>query len=183
MADKDDTSIRELRLNTILGLIAKKIKSMTLICNSSFLLGILTGVIGNIIFALLLIGGFQQLRYYFVLKRKFHNKSFNTYWKRFPDDIVQTVSCSVKRNVVKFKGNIVRNGEIFEGEIIMNPINLKIGEGFHTHQNSDGYGFLKVIIKDDNTFFVEAPYTGVKEKGHAIKEGFRIYQAFIWKRE
>jgi len=155
---------------------------MTNLCISSFLNSVLTGVIGNIIFAFLLIWVFQQLRYYYHLKLKFHNKAFDTYWKRFPNEIVQTVTCTVKGNVIKFKGNKIGNDDAFEGQFIMNPINLKIGEGFHTHKNSDGFGFLKIIIKDDNTLFVEAPYTGIKENDKKIKEGFRIYQAFIWKR-
>ena len=57
-----------------------------------------------------------------------------------------------------------------------------MGEGFHTHTNNpDGFGFSRIIIKGD-TFFVEMPYTGVKINDFKNKEGFRVYQAFIWKR-
>ena len=149
---------------------------------SLFFSSILTGVIGNILFAFPLIWLVQQFRYYYFLRRKFHNRTFSIYWKRFPNSIVQSVTCTVKRNVIRFEGNKIGNNDRFEGQFIMNIINLKVGEGFHTHKKSDGFGFLKVIIKDDNTFFVEAPYTGVKENDKKIKIGFRVYQAFIWKR-
>ncbi len=155
---------------------------MALIDISSFLNSVLAGIIGNIIFAFLLIWGFQQFRYYYLLRLKFHNKTFDTYWKRFPNEIVQSVTCTVKGNVIKYKGDKTGNVDTVEGQFIMNPINLKIGEGFHTNKNSDGFCFLKIIIKDDNTFFVEAPYTSVKENEKKNKVGFRIYQAFIWRR-
>lgn len=62
----------------------------------------------------------------------------------------------------------------------MNPITLKIGEGFHHHKKSEAYGFIKAIIKDENTLFVDAPYTKM-EKGITI--GTTVPQAFVWRRK
>lgn len=155
---------------------------MTLITISTALDSLLIGLITSVVF--LLIGYFiQSFRYWYHLKRKFHNKLFNTYWKRFPNDIMTTVTCKVIRNTIKFSGNRLGSSDIYEGLFIMNPINLKAGEGFHTHTDSDGFAFIKIIIKDNNTFLIEAHYTGVKENDKKIKIGFRIYQAYIWRKK
>lgn len=158
---------------------------MILFCLQSSFGAIVSGVFSNLIFTLLTLYVFQQFRYWYYLKRKFHKKIFNTYWKRFPNEIVQTVSCKVIRNRIKFYGvGIQVNKDYpFEGEIIINPFNLKSGEGFHKHNESDGYAFLKVIIKDDNTFLVDAPYTGVIIDEKQNKIGKIFYQAFIWRKQ
>lgn len=153
---------------------------MTLLNFQYTLESITTGVISNFVFTLLMIYGVQQLRYWFYLRRKFHNRTFNTYRKRFPDEIVQSVTCKVTGNRIKFCGNKVNKTDIFEGEIIINPLNLRTGEGFHAHKETEGYAFLKVIIKDDNTFLVDAPYTKVVENENKVKISSIVYQAFIW---
>jgi len=56
---------------------------------------VITGIIANIIFTLILIYGIQQLRYWYFLKRKFNNKTFHSFWKRFPEDAVQEINCKV----------------------------------------------------------------------------------------
>ena len=158
---------------------------MNYACELTFLNSVFTGVIGNIIFALLLIWGYQQFRYWYYLKHKFHNKTFNTYRKRFPNEIVQTVTCKVSGNRIKFNGAGIKENknDPFEGEIIINPFNLRTGEGFHAHAESEGYAFLKVIIKDDNTFLVDAPYTKVAENEKKVKVSYIVYQAFIWRKQ
>lgn len=156
---------------------------MTLLNFQYTLESIKTGVISNIVFTLLMIYGIQQLRYCFYLRRKFHNRTFNTYRKQFPDEIVQSVTCKVTGNRIKFYGNKVNKTDIFEGEIIINPFNLRTGEGFHAHKETEGYAFLKVIIKDDNTFPVDAPYTKVVENENKVKISSIVYQAFIWRKQ
>jgi len=63
----------------------------------------------------------------------------------------------------------------------MSPINLKIGDGFqyHIESTSEGYGFMKVIIREDNpSFLIESPYTKM-EKGNKV--GTTVPQSFIWR--
>ena len=124
---------------------------------------LLTGIIANIVFTIFLIYGIQKFRFWYFIRRNFHNKKFNTYWKRYPNDVVHTVICTVKGNVICFKGSNQKKPDVFEGQFIINPINLKMGEGYHSHYETDGFAFLKVIVKDKNTLLVDAPYTGVKE--------------------
>ena len=71
---------------------------------------------------------------------------------------------------------LAKPNDPFNGIYVINPISLNFGEGFHAHDESEGFGFHKMIIKDSETFYVEAPYT----KG-ATNE--KIHQAFIWKKE
>ena len=137
---------------------------MTLLNLPNTLESISIGVISNCFFTLILIYGVQQFRYWFRLRRKFHKRTFYTYRKRFPNEIVQTITCRMSGNIIKFSGNKLDETDPFEGEIIINPFNLKTGEGFQAHKQSEGYAFSKVIIKDDNTFLVDAPYTKVVEK-------------------
>lgn len=155
---------------------------MTLLCLQNTFESIIIGVISNIIFTLLLIYGVQQFRYWYRLRRKFHNRTFDTYWKRFPNEIVQTVNCKVIGNRIKFSGNRIGKSDTFEGEIIINPFNLRTGDGFHAHTESEGYAFLKVIIKDDNSFLVDAPYTKVVENEKKAKISSIVYQSFIWRK-
>jgi hypothetical protein len=155
---------------------------MTLLFLQNSLESIIIGVISNIVFTLLLIYGVQQFRYWYRLRRHFHNATFDTYRKRFPNEIVQTVTCKVTGNRIKFSGNRINHTDTFEGEIIVNPFNLRTGEGFHAHTESEGYAFLKVIIKDDNTFLVDAPYTKVVENEKKAKISSIVYQAFIWRK-
>jgi len=149
---------------------------MTLI---EFALSVISGIIANLLFAIILVWLVQQYRYWYNLKRKFHNQLFEVYRKRFPNQVVYVMKCEVKGNVIKFSDK-TKN---LCGEFIVNPINLKIGEGFHFHNDdSDGYGFSKLIIKDENTFLVDSPYIAIKENDKKDKVGSIIYQAFIWRR-
>ena len=155
---------------------------MNFICIMNFWESIFTGLLSNFLFTLFFIFLFQQIRYWYYLKRKFHNVTFNVYWKRFPNDIVYTVECKVTRNRIKITGKN-KNSDIFEGEFIINPFNLKTGEGFHSHKDSDGFAFLKIIIKDNDTFLVDAPYTKVNVTDRGLKIGDIVYQAFIWRKQ
>jgi len=156
---------------------------MNCICEPSTLESFFIGLLTNVISTVVLIYGIQQLRYLYHLRRRFHNRIFNTYWKRFPDDIIQTVTCKVIGNRIKFIGKGINKTDTFEGEFIINPFNLKTGEGFHAHTESEGYAFLKIIIKDDNTFLVDAPYTKVVLDDKKKRISSIVYQAFIWRKE
>ncbi|MEO5644059.1 MAG: hypothetical protein ABIQ40_16930 [Bacteroidia bacterium] len=141
----------------------------------------ISGMVGNSIFTLILIFVIQKIRYWSKLRCKFHNVQFKTYWKRFPADAVHIVTCKVKSNRILFSGHRLDSNDIFNGEVIINPINLKMGEGFHSHTKSDGFAFIRIIIEDDDTFLVESSYVGAK-KEHELIKGFDVPQAFIWKR-
>ncbi len=155
---------------------------MTIDIPENFWSSIITGIIANTIFTLILIYGLQQFRYWYFLKRKFNNKTFHSYWKRFPNDAIQEIRCTVKGNKIIFSGkSLSKKISGFDGQFIINPVNLKYGEGYHFHENTDGFAFSKIIIKDNNTFFVDVPYTGVKENKENRKVGYIVYQAFIWK--
>ena len=142
-----------------------------------------TNVFAGIAFAILLYL-FQQVRYLLYLTLRFHNKTFNVYYKNNLEDVERIVTCTVCKNKIVYKGKSVRAGAkegAFNGEFIINPINLKIGEGWQTHQSFSGFNFPKIIIKDSNTFFIETSYLKpIPEKARQFET---IYQAFIWKRQ
>ena len=143
----------------------------------SILEGLLTSVIAG--FFVLAI---QRIRYYVSLKRHFHKARFNTFYKGNPEAIVQEITCTVKKNIIKFEGiSIINNNPPFSGEIILNIFNLKTGESYHLHDNIESNGFGKVIIVDNKTIIMEASYTkmSVTETG-AIGKLFP--QAFVWRK-
>lgn len=158
-----------------------KYETMDLLCIKNFWDSIITGIIANSIFTLILIYVIQQIRYWYFIKSKFHKRTFNTYWKRFPNEIVQTVTCKVNGNKITFSGKSIGSKDSFDGQFILNPINLKYGDGYYFHENSEGFAFTKLIIKDKNTFLVESPYTAIKEDEKKAKIFSRVYQAFIWR--
>lgn len=145
---------------------------------------VLSGIIGNVIFTLLLIFLIQRIRYHCKLRRKFHNAKFISYWKRFPEEEVHLITCKVKANRLFIEGCRVGSSDIFHGEVIVNPINLRMGEGFHSHSKSDGFAFIKVIIEDNKTLLVESSYVGAKKDEETFRtKGFDVPQAFIWKKQ
>lgn len=156
-------------------------KLIELLCIENFWDSIITGIIANAFFTLILIYGIQQIRYWYFIRRKFHNKTFNTYWKRFPNEIVQTVTCSVYGNKIVFSGKSIVNEDPFDGQFIINPINLKYGDGYYFHEKHEGFAFTKLIIKDKKTFLLESPYTAINETENNTKISSRIYQAYIWR--
>lgn len=163
--------------------------------NSDFIESIITGLIASMFFALFL-WFFKNLRYYLYLRRKFNNRTFHTFYKRFSNEIIQEVKCKTYRNVLKFKRTNVIDGRTFNGEIIFNPINLRIGEGFQAYDNSDAFNFTKVIIKSDCCFLVDASYVAMKEvksedkksnKSLSEEQNRIVYglfqpEAFIWRK-
>jgi len=69
----------------------------------------------------------------------------------------------------------------------MNPVNLKLGEGLHFHDNYRGFNFPKMFIKDHDTFFVQTKYLRTsKEFTDDDKLKFwefdEMFQSYIWKR-
>lgn len=148
-----------------------------------------------------LLYGLQWCRYKVYLYKRYHNRTFKTYWKgsdiNNPDNAVHDIKCTVKQNIIKIEGTRISDGTPFQGEIIVNPITLRIGEGFHHHEDVRGFAFMKVIIKDSDTFLVEAPYIsmcsrlieeevqGTEKRSNVKKkiiEDKVVPQAFIWKR-
>jgi len=152
---------------------------------NTMIYSIIGGILASIAFTAFLYL-IQQFRYWYYLYRKFNNRKFNSYYKRNPDKIVQTLTCTVKGNIIEFSGENVTEEEPsentkFEGELLMNPINLKMGEGFQTHtDNIEAFGSLKAIIKGRN-ILVEAPYVAVVKNTYENIEGTIQHQAFIWR--
>lgn len=126
------------------------------------------------------------------MRRHFHKACFKTYWKEKNDEIVQIIKCKVSNNKIRYKGWRYNNeNDIIEGEFIINPLNLKFGEGFHIHRTknestkSEKFGFDRIIIKDKNTFYVDSPYVKLMPKDKDNKKNIceQRYQAFVWRKE
>lgn len=155
------------------------------IIESEFMNSVFSGLIASLFFALSLYA-IQSRRYCKNLKKKFNNKTFHSYYKRFPDEIIQEIICTVKGNVLKYKGTNILDGRTFNGEFIFNPINLKIGEGYQAYEDSEAFNFTKVIIKNDCCFLVDASYVAMKEIKSGEKKGIKYGtfqpEAFIWRK-
>lgn len=154
-----------------------------------FISPIAFGIASSIFFALG-IWLIQQIRYWRVLRCKFHQTTYQTYNKHFPDKVIQEVTLVVKNNIIHFKGKRMSDGTSFSGQFIVNPINLKVAEGYHNHTADEGFGFMKMIINEQDEFLIEAPYTRManfknKETGkiNANVTGERIEQAFVWRKK
>lgn len=141
--------------------------------------------IGSALIGILIIWLYQQWRYFRKVRSYFHNKTYGVYHKRFPLEKKMTLTCQTEKNVVYFKG-IMHNEEKhkFEGEIVLNIFNLKIGTGFHLQYSEDAFGFDNVIVADSGkTIYVEAPYTATTKNSHGNVDCKIIHQAFVWRRE
>ena len=145
------------------------------------------GIVSSVFFA---IGVWliQKFRYCYRLRLKFHNKTFQTFYKCFPETAIQEVKLKVKGNIIYFDGKRLSDNNPFNGQFIVNPINLKIAEGYHNHTENEGFGFMNMIINGQNEFLIEAPYTKMdyfknKETGKTNTNvtGERIEQAFVWR--
>lgn len=143
---------------------------------------IIEGTITSIVFAVL-VYLLQQLRYYLKIRRHFHNVQFETFYKRHPNKIIQTVNCTVSGNVIKFKGISHNSNPEFSGEIIVNILNLKVGEGHHTHNGVERFGFSKVIIRDPNTILMDVTYIDMIAEREDKIIGHLKSQAFIWRKK
>jgi hypothetical protein len=143
--------------------------------------------IGEHVVSAILIGLFLYLwqlgRYCFFLRRKFHNACFDVYYKGKPDIKVRTVTLQVKGHTIYYNGEQIRKGGegTFSGELI-NPLNLRTGEGVHLHDGYEGFNLPKLIIKDNDTFFIEDYYYSNRERGAEYWNFNVYYQAYIWRR-
>lgn len=154
-----------------------------------FVSPIVFGIASSICFALG-IWLLQQFRYWRNLRSKFHNKTYQTFYKYFPNKVIQEVTLKVQKNIIHFEGKRMSDGTPFSGQFIVNPINLKIAEGYHNHTENEGFGFMNMIINEQDEFLIEAPYSKMdyfknKETGKTNTNvtGERIEQAFIWRRK
>lgn len=119
-------------------------------------------------------------RYWLLLRRKYHKANFNVFLQSGSDDANYTVQCEVKHHSLHFVAKSPAGVTMFNGEFIMNPINLKFGEGYYHRvrnendpANYEAYGFMKVIIKNDWTFLVEE---------QSPTSGGLAHPAIVWKR-
>jgi hypothetical protein len=126
----------------------------------------------------------NEVRYYFKLHRKFDGVKFEIYYKGC-NDFCRTATCKVRRNIICYEGTQVVEGSMqgpFEGQFIMNPLNLRAGEGIHFHSSFDGFNFPRVIIKDKNVLYVETFFPRKEGTANTDKD-FKVYQqAYVWKR-
>lgn len=150
---------------------------------NDFLLSIVASIIASVIFSLVLIYLVQSYRYKRHLEKKFHNKSFKVHYKGFPNEVVREVVCTVQRNRIKYEGKGNAWDGTFRGEFIMNPINLRVGNGLHIHDENEGFNFPSIIIKDDNTFLIETSYIKMEVDAGTKKKGVVYPQAFIWRKD
>lgn len=139
---------------------------------------------------------FQVSRYYFLLRRRFHKVTFDIFYKGSNRAAVRVATTKVNWSwailepVIEYEGRQNETRELegeFEGEFVMNPINLKIGQGVHSHLSYDGFNFPKVFIKDHDTFFVETTYLSPASKkdlegGKDPWDYTEKFQAYVWKR-
>jgi hypothetical protein len=145
----------------------------------------------------------QQLRYYFFVFRKFNGTIFCVHSKRYRHKNPE------KQELITFKNRILyrmKNKPSYEGEIVLDLINLKYGKGFHNNnafpiddymnknmdtqdvdniQNNyyakdDQFGFAQFIVTKDK-IFVEHPYMKPKKEKPNYCE--IRYRASIWLRE
>ena len=154
-----------------------------------FVYPVIFGIISSIFFTVG-IWLIQQFRYWKKLRIKFHKTTFQTFNKYFPDRLIHEVTLTVKGNIIHFDGRRLTDNTPFIGQFIVNPINLKIAEGYHNHKNDEGFGFMNMIINETDEFLIESPYTkvfyGKYEKTgieHPDASGERIYQAFVWRKK
>ena len=130
----------------------------------------------------------QLGRYWYLLRNKFHNANFDVFLQASDTDAKYSVKCVVKKNAIQFVAKNSTDIVLFNGEFIMNPLNLKFGEGYYhrldnpTDPNDfEAYGFMKVIVKNDWTFLVEDQNPIVGENG--LKSANSLsHPAIVWKR-
>jgi len=130
----------------------------------------------------------QWGRFWYLLKHKYHKAKFDVFLQSGADDANYTVHCEVKKHSIFFTAKNPAGAILFNGEFIMNPLNLKFGEGYYHRVrnendpvNFEAYGFMKVIIKNDWTFLVEeqSPTAGT---GAELIKGNLAHPAIVWKR-
>lgn len=131
---------------------------------------IITGVIASFVY---------EIIKYLNLKIKFKKYIYNVYNNKTfiaqlkDNNLVEKyiVNLKVKENCIIYNGKTNDNNE-FNGEIYINPIDFKTGEGHHTHVNENAFGFNKAILKNHDTIYLETVYS---------KNNQSIHQAYVWK--
>lgn len=129
--------------------------------------------------------------YNFIFRKKFNKAKFDIYYKGNDTGfkhLVRTATCEVKWKwgklspIISYKGEQIDNLEEgrFVGKFIVNPITFSVGTGYHHQLGYDGFNFPKMIIKDDDTFYVETMY--LKPKDDEYWNFDQVFQAFVWKR-
>lgn len=128
----------------------------------------------------------QYGRYWYLLKHKYHQAKFDVYLQANSDDANYTVNCQVKKHSIFFTAISPSGVILFNGEFIMNPLNLKFGEGYYHRLKSENdtatfeaYGFMKVLIKNDWTFLVEEQVPLSADSKTSLN---LAHPAIVWKR-
>jgi hypothetical protein len=96
------------------------------------------------------------------------------------------IKCKTRQNRILFEGEIlsVETPSKFKGEIVVNLINLSMGEGYHIQGDLDAFAFNKVIIADNaDTFYIEAHYTKTEKNEFNNVVGTIIPKAFVWRKK
>lgn len=128
----------------------------------------------------------QLGRFWYLLKHKYHKATFDVFLQASSEEVNYSVCCEVKKHSIHFTAKNPTGITLFHGEFIMNPLNLKFGEGYYhrvrnenDHADFEAYGFMKVIIKNDWTFLVEeqSPSTTA-----ASAKSNLAHPAIVWKR-
>lgn len=153
---------------------------------SAFFDSLLYGIfIGLCLIGLIFLAQFG--RYWYLLKNKYHKATFDVFLQSSSEEANYTVNCEVKNHSILFVAKSPAGVTLFNGEFIMNPLNLKFGEGYYHRvrnendpSNHEAYGFMKVIIKNDWTFLVEeqSPATA----GTTAPNAQLAHPAIVWKR-
>jgi hypothetical protein len=147
---------------------------------------ILLGVFVSIA-AVGIVFGIQQLRYFFKIRTRIDKKSYNVYYRDDLDTPVFNVNCTTKGRTIEFSGKKCEDETNYYGEIILNLIDLRMGEGYYHHPAyNNGFSFMKVILdRKDQTFYIESPFVFAQDiydkEGNKFINGLLIYQAYIWK--
>lgn len=152
---------------------------------NAFFDSLLYGIfIGGCLIALIYLA--QLGRFWYLLKHKYHKSTFDVFLQASADEANYTVTCEVKNHSLFFTAKSPAGVVLFNGEFIMNPLNLKFGEGYYHRVRSESdpasfeaYGFMKVIIKNDWTFLVEEQ---LPASGAASGVSGLAHPAIVWKR-
>ena len=121
---------------------------------NSILISIATGIASSVVIGLFLI----LLQWFRLrkLRQLFHKKKFYLYTFQRPHQPFDEKFLTVKRNRILFGPTPRPDCLLFEGEFIIDELNLRYGQGFHT-QDGMKFGFSQVVI-EDGKIFVYAPY-------------------------
>jgi hypothetical protein len=129
----------------------------------------------------------NHFRYWWKLGRKFNGACFDVYYKgkdQDEKDKIRTVTLTVCGRKISYLGEQIDKipGEgVFEGEFIIDILNMRLGNGVHYHKSYHGFNFPRIFIRDDDTFYIQTHY--LSNENRENKYEFDIhYQAYIFKR-